>query len=106
MLSRGLWRKRKKWKPEKKKKSKEIIKMVGAALNGINVDSDSNDDNDEKDVDIEGLLKAALKNMADKEARGAFLGGTNMEIDNEALKRRQIFSGLTFFLSYEIPLNG
>jgi pescadillo protein len=86
-----------------KKKSKELIKTVGAALNSINEDSDdSDDDDDEKDVDIAGPLKAALENMADEEAR-TLPGGADTEIDDEALKRRRLFSGLTFFLSREVP---
>jgi pescadillo protein len=84
------------------KKSKELIKSVGAALNSINEDSDDGDDDDEKDVDVAGPLKAALESMADDEARAALPTG-EVELDDEALKRRRLFAGLTFFLSREVP---
>jgi pescadillo protein len=86
-----------------KKKEKALIKSVGAALNSINEDSDSGDDDDEGDVDIAGPLKAALESMADDEARAAIPGGES-EMDEDSLKRRRLFSGLTFFLSREVPL--
>ena len=84
------------------KKSKELIKSVGAALNSINEDSDDGDDDDEKEVDVAGPLKAALESMADDEARAALPTGED-ELDDEALKRRRLFAGLTFFLSREVP---
>lgn len=82
-----------------KKKDKELIKSVGAALNSINEDSDD-DEEDDDDVDVAGPLKAALESMADDQAR-AVPGG--QELDDESLKRRRLFSGLTFFLSREVP---
>jgi pescadillo protein len=89
-------------KPKKdKKKEKELIKSVGAALNSINEDSDSDDNEEEDDVDVAGPLKAALESMADEESRAS--GGGKLELDNDSLTRRRLFSGLTFFLSREVP---
>eukprot|EP00526_Cylindrotheca_closterium_P007342 CAMPEP_0113629490 /NCGR_PEP_ID=MMETSP0017_2-20120614/15308_1 /TAXON_ID=2856 /ORGANISM="Cylindrotheca closterium" /LENGTH=695 /DNA_ID=CAMNT_0000539889 /DNA_START=49 /DNA_END=2136 /DNA_ORIENTATION=+ /assembly_acc=CAM_ASM_000147 len=85
---------------EEKKKEKELIKSVGAALNSINEDSDSEDEED--DVDVAGPLKAALESMADDEARTVLPGG-NLELDDESMKRRRLFSGFKFFLSREVP---
>ena len=95
---------KKKTKAEKKKE-KALIKSVGVALNSIDEDSDSGDedsDGDDKDVDVAGPLKAALENMANDEARVGF-AGADSDMDDEALKRRRLFSGLTFFLSREVP---
>mmetsp|Transcript_32901 Transcript_32901/g.94480 ORF Transcript_32901/g.94480 Transcript_32901/m.94480 type:complete len:690 (-) Transcript_32901:71-2140(-) len=84
-----------------KKKEKELIKSVGAALNSVKEDSDDDDEEDDN-VDVAGPLKAALDSMAVDEARSSIPGGLS-EIDDEALKRRRLFAGLTFFLSREIP---
>jgi pescadillo len=85
-----------------RKKEKELIKTVGAALSNINEeDSDENEDDDDV-VDIAGPLKAALQSMADDEARLSIPGGADAS-DDEALKRRRLFAGLTFFLSREVP---
>jgi pescadillo protein len=85
-----------------KKKEKELIKSVGAALNSINEDSDSDNDEEEDDVDVAGPLKAALESMADDEARASLPSG-KLELDDDSLKRRRLFWGLTFFLSREVP---
>lgn len=85
---------------EERKKEKELIKSVGAALNSINEDSDSEDEED--DVDVAGPLKAALESMADDEARAVLPGG-KLELDDESMKRRRLFSGYKFFLSREVP---
>lgn len=84
-----------------KKRDKQLIKSVGAALNSL-PEEDGNDDDDEDDVDIAGPLKAALESMANDEARAA-VPGSEAELDDDALKRRRLFSGLTFFLSREVP---
>ena len=84
-----------------KKKDKQLIKTVGAALNSIEEDSDDGDEEDEDDVDISGPLKAALDTMANDEVRSG-LAADDDDID-EALKRRRLFEGLTFFLSREVP---
>lgn len=99
---------------EKKKKSasakkhdKELVKSVGAALNKLKED-DSEDDNgesgedDDDSVDVAGPLQAALDNVAEEEARAAVpMGG--LESNDETIKRRRLFEGLTFFLSREVP---
>eukprot|EP00934_Nitzschia_sp_Nitz4_P004830 Nitzschia sp. Nitz4//scaffold212_size37733//5924//8076//NITZ4_007730-RA/size37733-augustus-gene-0.12-mRNA-1//-1//CDS//3329542013//4820//frame0 len=93
----------KKTKAEKKKE-KELIKSVGAALNTIDEDQDSDEDDDDEDgeMDISGPLKAALESMTEQENRLSVPGG-ELESDSEALKRKGLFSGLTFFLSREVP---
>mmetsp|Transcript_117624 Transcript_117624/g.175684 ORF Transcript_117624/g.175684 Transcript_117624/m.175684 type:complete len:707 (+) Transcript_117624:78-2198(+) len=84
-----------------KKKDKQLIKTVGAALNSI-VEKDDEDDEEDQDVDIAGPLKAALESMANDEARAA-IPGSESELDEDALKRKCLFSGLTFFMSREVP---
>jgi pescadillo protein len=83
-----------------KKKSRELVKTVGAALKSLVEESD--DEDDEKDVDMAGPLKAALESLAQDEARVTLPGG-EIDIDDDAVKRRRLFAGLTFFLSREVP---
>jgi pescadillo protein len=85
---------------EEKKKEKQLIKTVGVALNSIVEDDEEEED---QDVDIAGPLKAALESMADDEARAAIPGGSDAELDEDSMKRRCLFSGLTFFMSREVP---
>lgn len=85
---------------EERKMAKELIKSVGAALNSINEDNDSEEEDD--DVDVAAPLKAALESMADDEARTVLPGG-KLELDNDSMKRRCLFSGFKFFLSREVP---
>jgi len=92
-------KKEKKKSKEERKKEKELIKSVGAALNQINEDSDLEE---EDDVDVAGPLKAALESMADDEARALIPGG-KLDLDDESMKRRRLFSGYKFFLSREVP---
>lgn len=84
-----------------KKKEKALVKSVGAALNSIDEDSEE-DDEDEDDIDVAGPLKAALESMANDEARSTIPGGGNI-VDDDAVKRRRLFAGLTFFMSREVP---
>lgn len=92
---------------EDKKKSKELVKSVGAALNqlkGEDSDDESGDDDDDDDsVDVAGPLQAALENVADEEARTSIPGLSDGAVDEDVLKRKRLFQGLTFFLSREIP---
>ena len=81
-----------------KKKSRELIKSVGAALNTLNEDSDDDEEEEDDDVDIAGPLKAALESMAESEERMML-----PELDDDATKRRRLFAGLTLFLSREVP---
>jgi len=86
-----------------KKKNRELIKSVGAALNKI-ADDDSNDEedfSDDEDVDVGAPLKAALDSMAEAKERSAIPG--SVVLDDDATKRRRLFAGLTFYLSREVP---
>mmetsp|Transcript_109714 Transcript_109714/g.315882 ORF Transcript_109714/g.315882 Transcript_109714/m.315882 type:complete len:691 (+) Transcript_109714:121-2193(+) len=86
-----------------KKKEKALVKSVGAALNSIEDDSDDDDDDEDgDDIDVSGPLKAALESMANDEARSTIPGGAAM-VDDDAVKRRRLFAGLTFFLAREVP---
>jgi pescadillo len=86
-----------------KKKEKNLIKTMGAALKSIEEDSDDgDDDDDDDDVDISGPLKAALDTMANDEVRSG-TPADGSDLDDEALKRRRLFQGLVFFLSREVP---
>jgi pescadillo len=93
---------------EQKKKERELVKTVGAALDNIKEDDDEDgsmdeeDDEDDDGVDVAGPLKAALETLAEDEARAMTLGGES-NLDDDALKRRRLFGGLTFFLSREVP---
>jgi pescadillo protein len=51
---------------------------------------------------VAGPLQAALENVADEEARASMPGVTD-NIDDDALLRKRLFQGLTFFLSREVP---
>ena len=91
-----------------KKKSKELVQSVAAALQTLNSDDDDDDDDDmDEDVDIAGPLQAALENAAEEEARAQLIGGGGNSMDNviddEVLKRKRLFAGLTFFMSREVP---
>lgn len=91
-----------------KSDSKELMKSVGTALSkvgGEDSDGDEDDDDDEDNTDVAGPLKVALQSLADEEDRTALPGaeGEQGELDDEAMKRKHLFSGLTFFLSREIP---
>jgi pescadillo len=94
-----------------KKKSKELVETVAAALQVLkeNPDDDDDDEDMEDDVDIAGPLKAALDNIAEEESRLSLTGvigagsAANADIDDEVLKRKRLFAGLTFFMSREVP---
>jgi pescadillo protein len=81
-------------------KSKGLVNSVGAALSKLA--SEESDAEDDDSVDVAGPLQAALENMAEEQAR-ASVPGTADEIDDDALKRKRLFEGLTFFLSREVP---
>jgi pescadillo protein len=88
---------------EEKKKERELMKTVNNALDNIEEDDeDGDDDDDENGVEIAGPLKAALESIAEDEARAA-MPGVKSSLDDDALKRRRLFAGLTFFLSREVP---
>eukprot|EP00977_Amphora_coffeiformis_P027541 scaffold34620_cov160-Amphora_coffeaeformis.AAC.6 len=85
-----------------KAKDRKLTKSVGAALNSLEPENSDEDDEDDEDVDIAGPLKAALDSMAEDEARMSIPGGKD-QLSDEAVKRKRLFEGLTFFFSREIP---
>jgi len=89
---------------EEKKKDRKLIKSVVSALDNIQEDDDDDGDSDEVEagVDVAGPLKAALESMAEDKARSSIpSGGT--KLDDDAVKRRRLFAGLTFFMAREVP---
>jgi len=107
-------------KKANKSSAKDRIESASAvALKTLDDESDDDDDDDDEeddeDVDVAGPLHAALQNMAEEEARtirpGSGAGGSAadgktaaaIELDDESVKRRRLFQGLTFFLSREVP---
>mmetsp|Transcript_24014 Transcript_24014/g.56680 ORF Transcript_24014/g.56680 Transcript_24014/m.56680 type:complete len:688 (+) Transcript_24014:183-2246(+) len=88
---------------EERKKDRELIKSIGAALDNIEEDDNQGDDNDEEMVvDIAGPLKVALESIDEDKVRSSIPAGES-NLDDEALKRRRLFAGFTFFLSREVP---
>ena len=83
-----------------KKKDKKLAKSVGAALNSL--EPETSDEDEDEDVDISGPLKAALDSLAEDQARMSIPGGKD-PLSDEAVKRKRLFEGLTFFFSREIP---
>jgi len=88
---------------EEKKKDRELMKTVGAALDNIQEDDNEiDDDSEEKGVDIAGPLKVALESMEEDKVRSSIPAGES-QLDDEAMKRRRLFAGFTFFFSREVP---
>lgn len=85
------------------KKDKQLARSVGAALNSLEPEnSDEEEEEEDDDVDISGPLKAALDTLAEDQARASVPGGKE-QLSDEAIKRKRLFEGLTFFFSREIP---
>lgn len=88
-------------------KSKKLIESVGEALSKVEgEDSDGGEeDEEEENSDMAGPLKVALESLAAEEDRSAGPGakGEEAQLDDDAMKRKNLFAGLTFFLSREIP---
>ena len=87
------------------KTNRKLLKTVDEALKNIddNDDDDDDDDDDEDDnIDISAPLKAALESMNTEEENTIGLGNS-VTLDDEARKRKSLFSGLTFFISREVP---
>lgn len=88
------------------KTKRNLLSTVDQALMGIDEseeqDDEEDDDEDDEDVDIAGPLKAALESMNNEEESTVGLK-TTITLDDEARKRKSLFSGLTFFLSREVP---
>lgn len=88
---------------EEKKKDRELMRTVGAALDNIQEDDNEIDDEDEeKGVDVAGPLKVALESMEEDKVRSSIPAGES-QLDDEAMKRRRLYAGFTFFLSREVP---
>ncbi len=96
-----------------RKTKRNLLKTVDQALMRIDEseeqdddkeddDDDEDDDDVDEDVDIAGPLKAALESMNNEEESTVGLK-TTITLDEEARKRKSLFSGLTFFLSREVP---
>lgn len=93
---------------KQKTKPKELKKKVDAALNKLATDESSDEESDdEDDVDISTPLRAALENLAEEQSQ-SIVSGTNSGVSKnllgeDAIKRKNLFSKLTFFLSREVP---
>mmetsp|Transcript_57222 Transcript_57222/g.139514 ORF Transcript_57222/g.139514 Transcript_57222/m.139514 type:complete len:710 (-) Transcript_57222:112-2241(-) len=97
---------------EQKKKERELFKSLGSVLKDVEEEEEDNGgdedgedgagDDEENDVDVAGPLKEALESMVEAEAK-ASLPTVGLDLDDDAVKRRRLFAGLTFFLSREIP---
>lgn len=86
-----------------RKGQEEWNRAVGDALKSLPKDSgEGNDEEEDDDVDVAGPLKAALDNLAEEEARVSVPALAN-HLDDEGIKRKRLFAGLTFFFSREIP---
>jgi len=85
---------------EAKKKDRKLLKTVGTALDNIQEDDNEIDDL-ENGVDIAGPLKVALESIDEEKARS--LTPAEYQFNDEAMKRRRLFAGFTFFLSREVP---
>lgn len=84
-------------------KGRQLARSVGAALNTLEPENSEDEDEDEEEnVDIAGPLKAALDTLAEDQARASVPGGKE-QLSDEAVKRKRLFEGLTFFFSREIP---
>lgn len=80
------------------KKERALIQSVGAALKSIDTDEEV-DDEDDEEIDVAGPLSAALESLQEEQNKTAH----PLSMDEDATKRRRLFSCLTFFLSREIP---
>lgn len=88
------------------KRSQELVKTVDVTLASLpkedsDDEGDDEGDDDDDSVDVAGPLQAALQTMA--EAEDAVPGGGATDLDDDAIKRKRLFAGLTFFLSREVP---
>merc|ERR1712226_467596 len=88
---------------EKTKEARYLMKSVKSTLEKLSkASSDDIEEEEEEEVDVAGPLKVALDEMAAEHTR-AIAPGSKEELDEEALKRKRLFQGLTFFLSREVP---
>lgn len=97
---------------EKMKKAKQLLKTVDVALQKVHDDDDEDDDenSDDENMDIATPLKAALDNLAEEQNQQVNSNtdttdsnNDNNTLSDDAMKRKRLFSNLTFFLSREVP---
>jgi len=90
----------------KNNKSQSLLKSVGTVLNKVE-DDDSSDDcanvDDMETEEISSPLGAVLKQMSHEQATTIGIGTDNLALDEDASKRKCLFTGLTFFFSREVP---
>jgi pescadillo len=89
--------------PSEMTSKREKLRTIDLALKHVNDDEDEemSDAEDEDDVDITAPLKAALETMNHDQQTS--IGRGMMTLDDDASKRKNLFSGLTFFISREVP---
>jgi pescadillo protein len=80
---------------------REKLRTIDLALQNVEEDEDEEMSDAEDDVDITAPLKAALETMNHDQQTS--IGGGLMTLDDDAGKRKNLFSGLTFFISREVP---
>ena len=86
----------------KRENKKSLLKSVDEALKSIELEAGEDQDEEKDEVDVSAPLKVALDELAHERDR-SIVPGSNVELDDDALKRKQLFQGLTFFLSREVP---
>ncbi|KAL7578383.1 hypothetical protein ACA910_012784 [Epithemia clementina (nom. ined.)] len=90
---------------DEKTETKKLLENVDKALKSIassGGDQEDVDEEEEVEVDVSGPLKVALDEIAQERNR-AIVPGSKVELDDDALKRKRLFQGLTFYLSREVP---
>ena len=87
---------------ESDKKSRALQASVDSTIKKLEERGGIDDEDEEDDVDVAGPLKVALDEMAEEQNR-ALVPGSKEELGDDAMKRKRLFQGLTFFLSREIP---
>lgn len=83
-------------KVEATKKERALIQSVGDVLKAVESDDE---DEDDEEIDVAGPLSAALESLQQEQDKTT----RPLSVDEDATKRRRLFSGLTFFLSREVP---
>lgn len=91
-------------KSKSSKKDKVLISSVNDTLNQLPEENSEDEmrDDDDNSVDVSGPLQAALESMAQEQIKHAIPGGS-VDLDDDAIMRKRMFEGLTFFLSREVP---
>jgi pescadillo protein len=89
-------------KSKSSKKDKVLISSVNDTLNQLPEENSEDEMRDDDGVDVSGPLQAALESMAQEQIKHAIPGGS-VDLDDDAIMRKRMFEGLTFFLSREVP---